>query len=220
MSHTLHPTGSGAMPHLVDPASTHRRLRTTTAPVHERTEALLDAPHRCERRDTYHELLQWFAAVHEVLEPALRALDQRLGGRLDTARRGKLAWLRADLAALGGSPARTWGDAVRTAVAAVHVDGVPAAVGLQYVLEGSTLGGRMLAAIAGRELCVDRHSGGRFLHGYGTATGRWWREWWHGVPQLVGRADLPTLEDSAHAAFAALEVAATALARTQDGRRP
>lgn len=220
MSQTLHPAGSGPTVPPVDPAASHRRLRTATAPAHERTEAQLDAPHRCERRDTYHELLQWFGVVHEVLEPGLRALDRRLGGRLDTVRRGKLDWLRADLAAFGGTPVGGWADTVRTAVGGLRPEGVATAVGLQYVLEGSTLGGRVLAAIAGRELGVDQRTGGRFLHGYGTATGRRWREWWHSLPRLIAPADLPTVEESAHAAFAALEVAATALPRPRNGSRP
>lgn len=220
MSQTLHPTTSGPAAPSVDPVATHHRLRTATASAHERTEALLDAPHRCERRETYHELLQWFGVVHETLEPRLRALDRRLGGRLDTGRRGKLGWLRADLAALGATPPGAWADAVRTAVSGLRPDSVATAVGLQYVLEGSTLGGRVLAAIAQRNLGIDDRSGGRFLHGYGTVTGRRWREWWQGVAGLVAPADLPAVEDSAQATFAALEVAANALARRQDGSAP
>ena len=220
MSQMLLPRRSGPAVPSVDPGASHHRLRTATATAHKRTEALLDAPHRCERRDTYRELLQWFSVVHEVLEPGLRALDRRLGGRLDTARRGKLAWLRSDLAVLGGVPARGWTDTVRAAVGGLHAEGVATAVGMQYVLEGSTLGGRVLATIAERELGLDHRSGARFLHGYGTATGQRWREWWHGLPALIAPADLPTIEDSAQATFAALEVAATALPRARNGSGP
>jgi heme oxygenase len=218
MTQTLHPDGSRSVAGPIDPAAAHRRLRDATAAAHQRTEALLDGPTRCTRRDTYHELLQWFGAVHEVFEPALQALDRRVGGRLDTNTRRKLPWLHADLEALGGSPPRTWSDAVGEALDGLRPDRPTVAVGVQYVLEGATLGGRVLASIAGRELGFDRGSGARFLHGYGTATARRWREWWQALPGVVGTADLPTVERSATATFAALERAARAMAQPRDGR--
>lgn len=220
MSQTLHSAGSGRVAPPVDPVAAHRGLRAATAAAHARTEALLDGPARCSRRDSYHELLQWFGVLHEVLEPVLRVIDRRVGGRLDTARRARLPWLHADLAALGGTPARRWAVSTRAAVRDLRADGVAEAIGLQYVLEGSTLGGRVLAAIAHRELGVDRDHGGRYLHGYGSATARRWQEWWQGLPGLVGDVDLPAVERSAQAAFAAFERAATGLAGSADGGGP
>lgn len=197
------------------PSVLRRRLRDATAAQHEQTERLLDAPSRCVDLARYCEMVRWLAAVHGPLEVHLEALDARLRDDLDTGRRHKAGWLRADLDGLDAERDRDtppWLGRVRHAMARVRPRTAAEAVGVQYVVEGSMLGGRVLADIAGRQLGVGTTTGGRFLHGYGAATGNMWRDYWrHGAACLHTRADMGAAERSARIAFDAVTVAAAAL---------
>lgn len=50
------------------------------------------------------------------------------------------------------------------------------ALGSMYVIEGSTLGGRLLSRHFAESLSIHAESGGRFFAGYGERTGVMWRE--------------------------------------------
>lgn len=52
----------------------------------------------------------------------------------------------------------------------------PSALGALYVIEGSTLGGRLLATRIEQELGLRAGCGYSFLRGYGEENGRMWRE--------------------------------------------
>ena len=79
--------------------------------------------------------------------------------------------------------------------------------GLTYVLEGATLGGRVISRHIERVLGLDAAHGARFFHGYGEQTGAMWKAF---RAALSAFADQPTQEDqvvaSAIATFAALRV--------------
>jgi len=122
-----------------------RRLRERTASIHASTEALplmhkLLAPHADVAH--YRRYLTALHAVYLAVEPRLYAfvtpdLVQQLGLR------PKLPALQRDLNALGvgpGMPAIGLSKRVQ-----VIVQNEPAALGGLYVLEGATLGGRVIA---------------------------------------------------------------------------
>ncbi len=50
------------------------------------------------------------------------------------------------------------------------------AMGYLYVIEGSTLGGRMILKHVNNVLGVDEQNGAAFFNGYGSATGKHWKE--------------------------------------------
>ncbi len=121
--------------------------------------------------ESYLLVLDFFQRFYEQLQPALyKALrqfdcDYPLGDRL--------AWLDADLKALG------------------HANSLPALgmeplsltrpaqwVGCLYVVEGSTLGGQVIARQLRALLGLDATHGARFFHGWGEETDTHWGDFW------------------------------------------
>lgn len=156
------------------PAETFlKALRAQTAPAHERLEAhpvsqSITAPGvttAAYRR--YLQLMQQVVTgLEAVLIPVLRPLVA------DIDERAKQQWLAADLGPEGGetNPYPSFRFSVSNRDPAY-------ALGAYYVLEGSTLGGRVIlkslpAAFAGRT---------RYFEGYGTETGRMWQSFLTGL---------------------------------------
>ena len=106
--------------------------------------------------------LAWEAPVFDALVSA--------DDRLTLAARGKVSLLSADLAALRlsplAAPCPVPGDVVASAATAL---------GAMYVLEGSTLGGRMIERHCAGPLGMSLAHGGAFYHGYGARTGALWQ---------------------------------------------
>jgi len=140
------------------------RLREATRPAHERLEERLDMLsklHSVEQRRTlaaaFHRL---HAGMERELAPWLAEVD---GLDFEDRRRSRL--LDADLAALG-APAPEPAAGPRPADRAE-------ALGLMYVLEGSSLGGKVIRKHAERA-GLDM-AGLGFLDPYGERTGQAWR---------------------------------------------
>ena len=109
---------------------------------------------------------RFFLAWEAPLFDALASADSGLM----LSERGKVSLLSADLAALRLLPL--------TAPCAVPEDVVasaPTALGAMYVLEGSTLGGRIIERHCAVPLGMSPAHGGAFYHGYGERTGAMWR---------------------------------------------
>ncbi|WP_051328607.1 biliverdin-producing heme oxygenase [Geminicoccus roseus] len=138
------------------------RLRRATAPAHEKLEQRLDLLHRPPGHDDLLALLRGFHGFHAVWEPQVEA---ELGAAYFLPRR-RLPLLQADLEALGdpgGPPPRPVLDLF---------DSAPGAWGSAYVLEGSTLGGALIArALAGREGLPARL---RYFSPHGRRTAAMW----------------------------------------------
>lgn len=153
------------------PMSLHVRLRTATAAAHadlERALALLDPPPSRTRLVT---LLQRFHAFHRAWEPALA---NRLQDPAFTAPRRRLALIEHDLRRLG-VPSKAIGrepDCSEAADLCATFDG---ALGSLYVMEGSTLGGRVIARrLDGTDAWPE--GGLRYFDPHGEHTGARWRE--------------------------------------------
>ncbi len=152
-------------------------LRTATRTHHDRLEthpALRALASAGIDRATYRDLLGAFFGFYRVLEPRLESEAARAGLALDLAARRKLPWLRSDLRALGLSDEAVEGLPSPSGLPSIA--GPPAVLGALYVVEGSTLGGRVLLRrlLRGGEL---RDAGAlRFFRGHGDQTGAMWRE--------------------------------------------
>lgn len=145
------------------------RLRAETKDAHEAIERDLAWETRVATRDGYRALLARFWGFHADLEPGLAAIlhDDAF---LDPRRR--LAHLAADLRFLGLD---------ETAIAALprpHL-ALPRdrdeAFGALYVLEGSTLGGQVIAKHIGRQLGLNPEGGCRYYAAHGRETGAMWK---------------------------------------------
>lgn len=142
-------------------------LREATAAQHADVETLLPPSWSTLGRDGYGAYLRRMAGFHLPLEERLLAAHPwEALGLPDAAARPRAPLLRADLVALGIDAA-----ALPQATELPDVRELPRALGVLYVLEGSTLGGQVLA----RE--VSRGAAGvptSFLSGAGEATGARW----------------------------------------------
>jgi heme oxygenase len=161
LSPTIHSPSLGALPELR--AATHSR--------HEHIERLLgfDAPMPLAR---YADILRGFHRFLSAWEPEVRqALPARLQAWLDE--RGRHDALAADLACLEAEAAE---HPLPALPACLPEASVPAAFGSLYVIEGSALGGQVIAARLKRELGLEPGRGASYFHGHGERTGAMWRE--------------------------------------------
>ena len=117
----------------------------------------------------YRNLLMAYHGFHAPLE---RRLSPFLA-ELDQPRRAKAPALLRDLHALGLTPAET--DTLPECQMLPAVTCEASALGVMYVMEGSTLGGQVLKRVMAERMGVDQASGGAFLDVYGTETGSLWR---------------------------------------------
>lgn len=181
-------TSTGAAPTVLD------RLRQETRPAHDRLERRLDLLARPCSRDHLLDVLRGFRDFHAAWEPPMEAL---LGGLF--APRRRLHLVQADLTALGetGVPRTMPAPPAMPATAA-------AAWGSLYVMEGSTLGGALIArALAGMEGLPP--GGIRYFSPYGRNTGAMWRAFCAGLLAASRPETERETVDAALATFALLE---------------
>jgi heme oxygenase len=141
----------------------HRRLREATQADHRRLESRIDVLGRIATCDGRRGLIARFHALHVDGEAAMTPWLAGLDG-LDFAARRRSPALKRDLAAVGGATLPS---------EPIPVGGVGEALGLMYVLEGSTLGGRVIrkqVAARGGDM-----AGLSFLDPYGDGVGERWR---------------------------------------------
>jgi heme oxygenase len=173
------------------------QLRQATAGRHATIESLLRL-RQAFGLAHYARVLRGFGAFLGAWEPAMaHALPARLHPWFTSGRR--LVLLQQDLAALGlAQPAPAHG-------AVPALSGLPEALGSLYVLEGSALGGRFIAAHVRRHLALTPTHGAAYFHGCGAGTAARWREF-----QLLLAAELD-------GDAAGVQRAARAAQRTFDG---
>jgi len=147
------------------PGQSHLRLRDATRAPHLRLEERTDILARVADRASRAAVVQAFSRFHAELEAVAAPWLSGLPG-LDFHARRRTPVLERDLAALGvaGAPP------VASDLAAGSVG---EALGLMYVAEGSTLGGRVIRREVGRR-GLD-FVGLGFLDPYGERSGERWR---------------------------------------------
>ena len=176
--------------------SAHQSLRLATQSLHERVEAAVDLPAQAER--DYRALLVALLALFEPVEARLAALPWAEAG-LDLRRHLRAPLLRADLRALGVSPA----DAPR--VPAPAIGSLAAGFGALYVLEGSALGGTLIARRAAAALGLGPEAT-RFFRSEGRDVGPTWRAFLAALDAyVVGPERLAAAVQTAAATFEAFE---------------
>lgn len=187
----------------------HAVLREATASRHAAIDTLLalrlpfGAAH-------YARILQGFGAFLSAWEPRM-AQVLPAAWQPWFAATARLHLVQRDLAAIGllrlppatGLPA---------------LDSPGAALGSLYVLEGSALGGRFIAAAAHRQLGHTPEHGAAYFHGCGSATAPRWREF---LQRLA--TDLAAPHDRLHAvqgATATFDALADTFRGLLDDREP
>lgn len=148
------------------------RLRRQTRVQHDSIERAVDLPARLQRRTAYATLLGRFHGFYRPLEQRLAAVGGLAATGVDLPARRKTELLVADLEALGHTPVTI--AALPTCAALPALGGVAAALGCLYVVEGSTLGGRIIAREIRRAHGAGSDASASFFRGYGARTGAMW----------------------------------------------
>jgi heme oxygenase len=148
-----------------------RRLKDTTAALHDEVERRVDLGRRLRDRSTYAELLGRFHGFYAPAEAALGRRSDYATLGLDFGARRKAAWLAADLAALGRGTSE-----FPTRDESLDCPSLGAALGRMYVFEGATLGGRVVTRLAAERLSLTPEFGCAFFAGYGDRTAAMWDE--------------------------------------------
>jgi heme oxygenase (biliverdin-IX-beta and delta-forming) len=145
------------------------RLRAETAGVHQRLEDDMAFEQRLPDHGRLRLMLERFYGLNAALEPILQ---RHLGPDL-TEGRSKLAHLTADLVALGDTQADI--DAVPICkVFADQSNSPDGALGALYVMEGSTLGGKVITKLL-KQSSIWPIGGIRYFDPYGSDAGTMWK---------------------------------------------
>lgn len=146
------------------------RLKHETAELHAWVEGRMALPRRLASEESYRALLERFIGFVMPIEVELA----RFAWPDDLAfpARRKADLLGRDLLLLGHTPASLLHLTRFAAVPALPT--LAAAFGCLYVLEGSTLGGRIILRRVRASLGREAGSGVAYFEGYGSRTGAMW----------------------------------------------
>lgn len=174
------------------------RLKNETAPAHQALEDQLDLLSPRLTRVRYIELLQGFLGYVEPYEAALCEHcpgDQRdlLAGRLRADR------LRADLQALGVGPATLATLPQHPPLRDMRRQA--AWFGRFYVMEGSTLGARIIGPHLSRHLAFSEGRGNAYFLGHGARSGAMWQAFRARMTAALAPAEHDAAVAAAHAGF-------------------
>jgi heme oxygenase len=146
-------------------------LRNATAKQHENVERDLDLLRSSFTRRDYVSLLQRFYGFLQPWESEVEPLFEVELPEFFAPRR-KLPNIAADLRYLGCTDEDL--ASIDSCQELPTLKGIGAALGSVYVIEGSSLGGRIISRRLAGHLGVLPNAGGRFFSGYGEDTGRMW----------------------------------------------
>ncbi len=152
-----------------------QQLRQATRPAHQRLDRL-PLLRRLLATDLtlshYRQALQTLAWLHLPLHATLTEALTRYYPTSSYRLSPRVEWLQHDLQqlqiALPTEPPPPPPQATSGAMV----------VGQIYVVEGSTLGGAVIAQAVARSLTIGPHNGGAFLHGHGAESGEAWQRFW------------------------------------------
>jgi heme oxygenase len=186
-----------------------QRLRDETAALHARVEGFMDPDERFATRSSYIDLLHLLQPFYLKCETVLESLPwQEIGFNFESRRKEPL--LVADLSAFGESVDGEKPDSH----CPICID-LASGFGTLYVLEGATLGGRILCKSLKSKLDIDADNGGSFYNGYGNLTQQRWKEF--GIAAEAYCTGYPQRVDSALAAATATFTAFGRLLSSPDG---
>lgn len=146
------------------------RLKTETRAAHDRIEAAIDLDRRMASRESYRDLLIRFYGFHRAWESAAA---QMAPDRSFFRSRCKTQLLARDLAALGLES----DDIMRLpqCLPLMPLTAPAAVLGSMYVVEGSTLGGAIIARDVENRLGLTAETGCAYFRSYGRNVAAMWK---------------------------------------------
>jgi len=149
-------------------------LKSHTAEQHTQVEQLMPFFKESFSLQEYVRTLGVFLGFFEPLELRLANIADWPAVGIDLKQRRRAYRLRNDLLVLGISE-----EAISRLPRCHHLPDVANyynGLGCLYVLEGSTLGGQLIARELTRRFDIEDFSGTSFFHSYGTNVGEAWKE--------------------------------------------
>ncbi|WP_425395224.1 biliverdin-producing heme oxygenase [Aeoliella sp.] len=151
----------------------HAILKHATARAHTELEARADWDMVLSSKEAYANLLQRLLFLNEAAD---QSLDRWLGGSVAWLHeRRNAAWIREDLRHFNSGPASHDSCFSTTGATLEHVNSRAAAVGVLYVMEGSSLGAMVIAQRLNVDLELTATSGAKYFCGYGHNTRKIWK---------------------------------------------
>jgi heme oxygenase len=146
------------------------RLKSETRAAHDRIEAAMDLDRRIASRDAYRDLLIRFYGFHKAWEEAAAG---KAPDRGFFERRRKTRLLVQDLEALGLKSE----DIIRLPQCRplMPLPAPEAVLGSMYVVEGSTLGGAIIARDVEQRLGLTAETGCAYFRSYGRDIAAMWK---------------------------------------------
>lgn len=176
-------------------------LREATRADHKRIENSLRLMDDDMPLSTYVRTLERFYGYYEPLEYRLCSNSGVTNVLDDLDHRRKVPLLRRDL--------EHWGCDERTLPRCSRVPRINDAfdaLGCLYVIEGATLGGRILSRYFQLQFGTSEKAGGAFFEGYGERTGAMWKAFGRAVEAIPLTADQSAkIIQNAHATFRTLQ---------------
>lgn len=165
-------------------------LKCGTAEQHKEVERLMPLFDERFSRQTYIRTLGAFLGIYEPLENKLASLPGWSSVGINLAERRRAHLLRADLLALGQSEAEI-GQLPRCKDLPA-MDSCVDGLGVLYVLEGSTLGGQLIAREVHARLGINEWLGVAFFQSHGNGVGKMWMDFCAVVRRQVDSASKRT----------------------------
>jgi heme oxygenase len=148
-------------------------LRSRTADLHKAAERHLGLPDSIHTLDDYKAYLTRFCGLYAPLEQSLSRFHEWLPAAIALPETGHAAWLSADLVQLGIDPGRI---AYAPPAMVPRLPTFAHAVGALYVLEGSSLGGKVILRQLASRMGPEIEGATQFFGGRGEHTGAAWKE--------------------------------------------
>jgi len=145
-------------------------LKSATQHEHEALDAALDLMNPEIDAATYRRHLASFFGIYVPMEHALSAVEGWSEHGIDLPARCKAEALRADLVALGVAEP----DALPMCQTLPLLPSLATALGSLYVLEGASLGGRIISRHVEKQFGYTAAHGAQYFNGYGARTGEMW----------------------------------------------
>lgn len=147
-----------------------QQLRQETGPMHRQLEQNPLSASLMRDDVSLTDYANYLARMYPVVKYCEETIFPLVEELMNVDERRKLSHMEKDLEALGVSPV------TETFAPDYAVDNMSAALGVMYVIEGSTLGGKViLKHLAGRHP-ISENNYGRFMYGYGEETGKRWKD--------------------------------------------
>lgn len=175
-------------------------LKKATSGQHGEIEKNMNLMSPEMNRTRYKNLMARFAVFFNKIE---EEIDHRedLPIELEWDKRKKCDLLARDLQLLGMRPA----NSNLPEEFQPPLKRLPEVLGALYVLEGSTLGGQMLAAHFTDKLSITSDTGGAYYNAYGSQTGAYWRKYIEVLEsKITTEADLQLAVNAARKTFLCL----------------